>query len=173
MKTKPHSLFPWIIGAVSAIAVGCGSPEIPPQCAAVQNVPTSDRTVVLGRLLAGAFTALGEGDLVDIVNGFQGGTWIMPAMQFTGCAPNGRIEVSLTLVDGPTIGRNNLSLRLNPQPNGSLLLEYLPVPAGLEPGSPPLIEIDGRHAVLQSLFRDECENVIGTTKLIHLKVVQQ
>jgi hypothetical protein len=156
--------------AAAAFLAGCGS-RATSECQAVLGLSASDRRVVLGRLVDNAFHALAAGDSVDVVHGFQGGTWIMPGLSFGGCAPNGHMVASLTLVDGPVIGRNSLPLRLDRQPDGSLQLEYLPVPAGLEPGSPPLEAIDGKQAVLSTRFTDDCGVSIEGTDVIKLKVI--
>jgi hypothetical protein len=155
-------------------SIGCSSP-VPgadPQCAATNPASgsTYESTVAFGRMSGNGFSALEAGGEVAVVHGFQGGTWIMPAMRLTGVTADGHMVASLTLVEGLLLGRSELDLRLDLQPDGSLLLEYLPVPAPQVEGLPALAEIDGSQATLDATFKDVCGKEAMRSSVVLLKV---
>lgn len=114
------------------------------------------------------FNTLEHGDEIPVVNGFQGGTWIMPALRCTGVTETVSLEAELVLENGEVLGQvDSFDSRLDRTPAGSLDANAVPVPVNREDPSLPLDDIFGQTATFRIQLRDQ----LGTTGSIELQLV--
>lgn len=95
------------------------------------------------------FRPLADGDEVEVVYGFQGGTWMMPALRCTGVTETVTLSARLTLDDGELLGVvPPYDIRLDRTPDGPLDANAIPIPVEREDPAEPLEDIFGREAEL-------------------------
>jgi hypothetical protein len=102
-----------------------------------------------------------EGSELVVVNGVQGGEWIMPAVRMLGGEPKATIRCSVTTETGEIVGASYTTVKLFPAVDGWLEIKFYPVRIkrdeehvleGLEP-------IFGLDATLEIEIIDDAERV--------------
>lgn len=107
---------------------------------------------------------------ISVVNGFQGGMWVMPTLVATGIGPAGHVTGTIELLDGTPVGSNAFDVRLEPDPSGAWLLRRLPIPVGAAQGSPPVRQLDDVPARLTITCADTCENSASYVQTLRLHI---
>jgi hypothetical protein len=74
------------------------------------------------------FRPLAPGDEVEVINGFQGGTWIHLSIRAVGVRPDGLIRASLSDDQGQEVSQIRYGLKLNRTAEGFLEAYDLPLP---------------------------------------------
>jgi len=156
-------------GVVVAIATTISLAGCAHSAGECDDTPGS-RTLDVGRLTEGAFVPFHDGEVISVVNGFQGGMWVMPAVEMTGVVPGGHMAGSMALWEGALLGEDGHDVRLEAGAGGALLLRYIPIPVGSAPTSPPVAELDGRIAILTTSFVDDCGTVVEYHRTLQLKI---
>ena len=141
------------------LVLGCGV-----AAAACSSEPKQDAgckqsvaTLELGQLKAGHFTALESGGQVSVVQGVQGGTWIMPSLRLSDAESGGDLGARLTLEDGTLLGETSRPrVRFTAADDRSLTMQFFPVPVSNEPGMPELSSVDGASAMLTLDYSRPC-----------------
>src|SRR5262245_52619221 len=91
---------------------------------------TGTAEVDVGVLRGEAFVPFADGDAIDVVHGFQGGMWVMPAVKVFDVAAGGNMSGAMTLLDGTLVGDGDHDVQLELASDGSRLLRYIPIPVG-------------------------------------------
>lgn len=132
--------------ALLAVLGGCGaetetsttllSGAVRPACAMDAEASVE---LTLGATEGGVFTPIRAGDPLVIIDGRQGGTWVMPTLRLAGGASVGVVSGSITLLGGEDVGLlPETSVYAEPLEGGALEIEYVPIPIGDNPdGSLP------------------------------------
>jgi hypothetical protein len=128
--------------------------------------------IEIGRLVGDQFTALGDGDEISVVHGVQGGTWIMPSIRLIDAKSGGDVNATLTLIDGTLLGEiRRPKLRFTTSADGSLVLQFLPVPVSNAPGTPALETVDAAAANLELVYSTTCGDTLTQHFAVTLHVV--
>lgn len=129
---------------------------------------TGEFSLTLGIYEEQLFTPLQNGDEIPVVNGFQGGTWIMPALRCTGVTETVSMEAQLILETGEVLGVvDSFDSRLDRTPAGSLDANAVPVPVNREDPTMPLDDVFGQTATFRIQLRDQ----LGSTGVLELELV--
>lgn len=117
---------------------------------------TGEVRISLGNYEEQLFTPLSEGDAVAVIYGFQGGTWIMPALRCTGgVSTTVLISADVTTSSGELVGHiDPTSQRLDRTPEGTLDAVAIAIPINRADLSLPLEDIYGETATLTITLRD-------------------
>jgi hypothetical protein len=82
------------------------------------------------------FTEIENGGELPIVTGFQGGTWVMPALSLTGFQTLVLVNATVTTARGELVGElDDTFVRVIPTPDGTLEVEAVPMAISRERGS--------------------------------------
>lgn len=153
------------IFAVISIAVllGCGSVEETsttvlggkPRCAAAASKGAVGMT--LGARDGDTFTAIRDGDPLVIIDGRQGGTWVMPSLRLQGTTPLGTVRGGITLGSGEEVGAlPATSVYADATDGGELEVEYVPIPIGDNPDGSLPDGVAGSPATVRLSFSGAC-----------------
>lgn len=174
-----HELGPiTLILVVLASLLGCGeeiTKYIDPEVTFAEGndyEPVGEISLTIGLYREQFFTGLSEGDDIDIINGFQGGTWVMPAIQCTGFALDVQISGSIVIDEtGENVGVLHAEqLRLDQNPEGSLEANAIAIPILHEVDAGRSIDdLYGERATLTITIADDLGN--ETTESLSLVLV--
>jgi hypothetical protein len=115
----------------------------------------SAASLEIGWLDSGSFSAFESGNAIAVVHGVQGGTWVMPAIRFSGVTSGGSLSGTMTLDSGVLLGESHRpNVRLVNAADGSALLQSFPVPVGTAAGSPDVSEVNGANALFVVTYED-------------------
>jgi hypothetical protein len=116
--------------------------------------------LVCGDTDGATFTPFAAGDTLVILDGKQGGTWVMPAVELTGLGREGTLSASVALDTGEIVGAiAGVQVHLDADPTGdarSGRLDYVPIPIAQQPDALSVAELVDREAVLRVELRDAC-----------------
>lgn len=147
------------------VSPGCG--DTPESDKVYRDLPVEfdgdgDRVVeqgmTLGILLDDTFVPLDEGDPVEIINGFQGGTWVHLSLRVAGMPANGLIRASLGDISEVRYG-----LKLVRTEEGYLESYDIPLPVRLT--EPQLAAIYGSEVDITATFEANGESVAATRRV--------
>ena len=134
-------------------------------------VITGDPSIELGLFKEQFFTPLLATDALPIVAGFQGGTWVMPALRAVALQGVVTAVATVTVKDsGELVGRiEDPSTRLQPTVLGYSELTALPIP--INHAAPnamkPIDDLFGKAAVLDMMIMDRA----GRSAVTQLEIV--
>lgn len=170
--------------AILAAASGCGpAPETSaptlgaaPSCAAAAAKGAVEMT--LGARVGDVFTALHEGDALVVIDGRQGGTWVMPGLRLRGASPTGSVSGGISLAnanadadaDAKDVGvLPATSVYAEPVAgaDGQLEVEYVPIPIGDNPDGSLPDGVAGSPATVSLSYTGAC----GEAGSLQLEVV--
>lgn len=159
------------VGAVVLISCGtAGRGETEDQAHKECIGPTA--SIEIGRLASGNFTPFEASEVVSVVHGVQGGTWIMPAVRLTDAEDGGDMDARLTFEDGTLLGEiHRARLRFATAADGSQVLQFLAVPVSDDPDTPALAVVDGASADLQLSYTATCGTNLTESFSVTLHVV--
>ena len=84
-------------------------------------------TIILGVFKEQIFNVLKDGDPIEIINGFQGGTWIHISIRVLEMPSKGEVDVDIQ-----SIGRINYQINLTRTAEGYLEMHDIPIPVKLK-----------------------------------------
>jgi hypothetical protein len=87
-----------------------------------------DPMLTAGVYLEPTFVPLEAGDPMEVINGFQGGTWIHLSVRAVGVRADGLIRASLTTQGGQELSQIRYGLKLGRTPEGTLDAYDIPLP---------------------------------------------
>jgi len=119
--------------------------------------PQGEPGLTIGEYSEQIFTPLDAGGELPIIFGFQGGTWIMPAIQTTGLHFLCTMSGDVTTESGERIGfLIDSPVRLDRTPSGTLDTEALPIPIGhLDDPDEPIDDLYDINATIEIRIVDE------------------
>lgn len=156
----------WLLCAVAGASMtSCGGSDH--EC----GEEAGPASIEVGVLVGGVFAPFVESSTIDVVHGFQGGMWVMPAVQVTNIDPGGHMSGAMSLAtDGSLLGEGGHDVRLEQIAASTFLLRYIPVPVGAVAGSPPLAELDEAAARLRVSFVDRCGVSATYERVLRMRV---
>lgn len=154
-----------VVACLVVALAGCGDPEVVRE---YRDLPVifdgdGDRVVeeslVLGALVDGAFVPLGEGAPVEIINGFQGGTWVHLSVRVSGMPASGVVRASL---EG--VGEIRYGLKLTRTADG--FLEAYDIPMPVRQTGAELEALFGVPALLTASFEADGRSVEASLQVV-------
>lgn len=140
--------------------MGCGGAEPAAMEDACADVTAQASDVLTGTMSGDRFSAFAGGDRLVIIDGRQGGTWIMPAAAFHGVKLSGELSAEVKLSTGEIVGSiAGISTQPDPAQDGGGELEYVPIPIGQRSDQIHADMLMGRAATLHMSFTDVCGQV--------------
>jgi hypothetical protein len=139
-------------------------PEIVPwehQGAGIE-VPEGELLVEMGTYAGTLYTPFGaSGSALVIVNGVQGGEWIMPAVRMVGGESKAVILCALTTEAGEIIGESYTTVKLFPAVDGWLEIKFYPVRIKRDDAHAlePLEDLFGAPATFEITITDDADRV--------------
>jgi len=157
MPATPCQLSPIIAGLLSLAIPACAEPDAGPvdACAGVTDTgeAAGASSAATGTLDGERFVSFADGDRLLIIDGLQGGTWVMPAARFAGVSREGELGASIELETGaPVSAIDGVPVRLD-EAGAGLQLDFVPIPVG------DAADLSGRPAVLRVELVDACGRV--------------
>ena len=125
-------------------------------------VPEGELLVEMGTYANTLYTPFMEaGSPLVIVNGVQGGEWIMPAVRMVGGESKAVILCSLTTESGEIIGESYTTVKLFPAVDGWLEIKFYPVRIKRDEAHAlePLKDLFGLTATLEITVTDDADRV--------------
>ncbi len=108
--------------------------------------------MALGQLVDGRFVPVEEGDPVEVIDGFQGGTWVHLSIRVAGLEPDGVVEARLGEISEVRFG-----LRLTRTPEGYLEAHDIPMPVPLS--DEDIAALEGQRVTLEASFSSAEQSV--------------
>ena len=126
------------------------------------EVPPGELLVEMGTYTETLYTPFMErGSPLVIVNGVQGGEWIMPAVRMVGGESKAVILAALTAESGEIIGESYTTVKLFPAVDGWLEIKFYPVRIKRDEAHAlePLEDLFGLSATLEISITDDGDRV--------------
>jgi hypothetical protein len=157
--------WPCLLATLACVALGCDErvlfvdpPVVYDRPDSGSFDPSAEPSIRLGLFAEQLFTPLLEGEDLPIINGFQGGTWVMPAIR--GIALTGVVQATAEVVvtaTGERVGvLENERARLQSTAQGFTEIVALPVPVVHAPPAQrdPITDLYGQPATLSITLID-------------------